>query len=201
MARPRFEMAWEEADTAAALKARYRSEARADRRMRLQGLWLLRSGRSVDEAAAAVGVHRRTVDRWVAWYRTGGLAAVLAHRQGGHGQPRKLTADHEAQVRAEVATGRFRTTAEVGGWIAATYGVRFQPGGVTSLLKRLRAAPKVPRPRHEKADPAAQTAWQRGGSPTRSRRRASGCGEQSAISTSCGWGCWALPGGAGGSGG
>jgi hypothetical protein len=43
MARPRFEMGWEGADTAAALKARYRSEARANRRMRLQGLWLVRT--------------------------------------------------------------------------------------------------------------------------------------------------------------
>ena len=133
--------------------------------MRLHGLWLLREGRSVDETAAAVGVHRRTVDRWVAWYRTGGLAAVLAHRQGGRGQPRKLTPEQEARVRAEVATGRFRTAAEIGAWITTTFGVRFRPGGVSSLLRRLRAAPKVPRPRHEKADPAAQAAWQRGGSP------------------------------------
>ena len=162
MARPRFEMTWAEADTAAALKARYRAEARADRRMRLQGLWLLREGRSVDETAAAVGVHRRTVDRWVAWYRRGGVDGALAHRQGGRGQPRKLTPEQEARVRAEVATDRFRT-AESGAWIAATFGVRFRRGGVSSLLRRLRAAPQVPRPRHEKADPAAQAAWQRGG--------------------------------------
>jgi len=161
MARPRFEVTWGEADTAAALKARYRSEARADRRMRLQGLWLLRVGRTVDETAAAVGVHRRTVDRWVDWYRRGGVAGVLAHRQGGQGQPRKLAPDQEAQVRAEVATGRFRTALEVGAWIAATFGVRFPPRGVRSLLRRLRAAPKVPRPQHEKAVPAAQAEWKK----------------------------------------
>lgn len=166
MARPRFEMTWDEADTAAALKARYRSEARADRRLRLQGLWLLRRGCTVDETAAAVGVHRRTGDRWVDWYRRGGLADVLTHRQGGHGQPRRLALDQEAQVQAEVATGRFRTAAEVGVWIAATFGVSFRPGGVCRLLRRLQAAPKAPRPQHEKAAPAAQAGWKKGGSPT-----------------------------------
>ena len=130
--------------------------------MRLQGLWLLRQGRSVDETAAALGVHRRTVDRWVDWYRTGGLAGVLAHRQGGQGQARKLSEDQEAQVRAAVATGRFRRAGAVGAWITATFGVTFRPGGWDGLLRRLGAGPKVPRPRHEKAAPAAQAAWPRG---------------------------------------
>jgi transposase len=164
MARPQFTMTWAAADTAATLKTRYRAEPRADRRMRLQGLWLLREGHSVAATAAAVGVHRRTVDRWVAWYRTGGLAAVLGHRQGGHGQGRKLRPEQEAQVAAEVATGRFRTAAAIGRWIAATFGVSFRPGGLAHLLARLRAAPKVPRPRHEQADAAAQATWKKGGS-------------------------------------
>ena len=167
MARPQFEVVWAAEDTAAALKAHYRKESRADRRLRLHGLWLLRCGRSVEETATAVGVHRRTVDRWVAWYRAGGASGVLAHRQGGHGQPRKLSADQEAQLRAEIATGRFRSAAEVGAWITTTFAVRYRPGGLDGLLRRLRAAPKVPRPRHEKADLAAQAAWQRGGSRMR----------------------------------
>jgi transposase len=114
MARPRFELMWAADDTAAVLKAKYRREGRTDRRLRLHGLWLLRSGWSVDETAAAVGVHRRTVDRWAAWYRAGGVAGALAHRRGGHGQARKLTAEQEAQLRTAIATGRFRSAAEVG---------------------------------------------------------------------------------------
>ena len=167
MARPRFAMTWAAEDTAETLKAQYRAEARADRRMRLQGVWLLREGRSVDAVAAAVGVHRRTVDRWVDWYRTGGRAGVRAHRQGGRGREPKLTPAQQHQVRTEVATGRFRTAADVGVWIGTTFGVGFQPGGVASLLVRLQAAPKVPRPRHTKADGAAQEAWKTGGSPMR----------------------------------
>ena len=140
--------------------------------MRLQGLWLLRQGRSVDAVAVAVGVHRRTVDRWVAWYRAGGLSGVLAHRQGGHGQPPRLTADQQAPVAAAVATGRFATAAQVGAWIEDTYGVTYRPGGLYELLGRLRCHPQVPRPLHEKADPAAQAAWQGGALVRRSKRRA-----------------------------
>lgn len=163
MARPHFAVQWAVEDSAVALKARYRREGRADRRLRLHGLWLLREGRSVDETANAVGTHRRTVDRWVAWYRVSGLAGVLTHRQGGHGQPSKLTAPQQAQLRAEVARGRFRSAAEAGAWLATTYGVNYRPGGLDALLRRLGAAPKIPRPRHEKADVAAQAAWQKGG--------------------------------------
>jgi transposase len=174
MAGKPFVMEWAAEDTAAVLKERYRAEADGKRRMRLQGLWLLRQGRHVDTVAAAVGVHRRTVERWIDWYRhEGGVAGVLGHRQGGVGQPSRLTVEQREELAAEVATGRFATAAPIGAWIAATYGVSYRPGGLYDLLGRLRCRPKVPRPLHEKADLAAQAAWQRGASPRRSRRPAS----------------------------
>ena len=166
----RFVMDWAAEDTEAALKAAYRAEADGKRRLRLQGLWLLRSGRPVDAVAAAVEVHRRTVERWIDWYRhEGGRSGVLAHREGGVGQPSRLTAEQQEQFAAEVATGRFRTAAEIGRWISATFGVTYQPGGVQDLLGRLKCHPKVPRPLHEKADLAAQEAWKKGGSVPPSR--------------------------------
>jgi transposase len=166
-----FVLDWAKPDTAAALKARYRAEADGKRRLRLPGLWLLRQGWHVDDVAAAVGVHRRMVERWIDWYRhEGGLPGVLAHHQGGVGQPSRLTAAQREQLAAEVATGRFRTAAEIGRWITDTFGVTYRPGGVQDLLGRLRCHPKVPRPLHEKADVAAQEAWKRGASPPPSPR-------------------------------
>lgn len=162
-----FVMVWAVEDTEAALKAAYRTEAASTRRLWLHGLWLLREGRSVDDVAATVGVHRRTVERWIDWYRhEGGLAGVLAHHHGGVGQPSRLTAAQREQVAGEVATGRFRTAAEVGQWIIATFGVSYRPGGVQDLLGRLKCHPKVPRPLHDKADLAAQDAWKKGASAT-----------------------------------
>lgn len=164
----RFVMVWATADTEAALKVRYRSEADGKRRLRLHGMWLLRQGEPVDDVAAAVGVHRRTVERWIDWYRhEGGIAGLLAHRQGGVGQPSRLTPAQREAVATEVASGRFRTAAEVGGWIAATFAVSYRPGGVQDLLGRLRCHPKVPRPLPEQTDLDAQEAWKGGASQPR----------------------------------
>ncbi len=151
-------MEWAAADSEAALKARYRSEHHVRRRQWLQGLWLLRRGWRVDDVAEAVGAGRRTVERWVDWYRTSGIDGVLARRPGGVGQPSRLTPAQREQVAVAVATGGFRTAAEVGTWIGATFGVRYRPGGVQDLLGRLRCHPKVPRPLHERADLDAQAA-------------------------------------------
>ena len=92
---------------------------------------------------------------------------MLAHRQGGVGQPPRLTAEQQADLSDEIATGRFRTAAEIGAYITQTFGVTYRPGGVSSLMGRLRCHPKVPRPLHEQADLAQQAAWKRGASPLR----------------------------------
>lgn len=163
-----FVMVWSAADSEVALKERYLSETHPRRRQWLQGLWLLRRGWRVDEVADAVGAGQRSVERWIDWYRTSGLDGMLAHRLGGHGQPCRLTADQQELVAATVATGRFRTAAEIGTWISDTFAVGYRPGGVSSLLGRVRCHPKVPRPLHERADPAAQEEWKKGASRRRS---------------------------------
>ena len=77
-------MAWDESDTEKALRKAYRVERDMDVRLRLHALWLLRSGeRRMHEVAGRVGTTYRTVQRWVAWYRTGRLEAVRTHRMGG----------------------------------------------------------------------------------------------------------------------
>lgn len=154
---------WRPEDEEATLKAAYRRERRPDVRPRLEALWLLRSGRSGREVAQVVGVHERSVQRWLDWYRQGGVAAVRAHRQAGTGQPSFLTAEQQAQLRAQAATGAFRTATEAQQWVADRFGVTYRPGGMYALLGRLRIHPKVPRPVNPKADQTAQAAWKKGG--------------------------------------
>jgi transposase len=172
MAGRRVRVEWQSSDTVEALHAAYRAEGAVEVRMRLHGLWLLRGGRRLSDVADAVGVHYRTVQRWVRWYEQGGVGAVRAHRQGGVGQPARLTAVQQEQVAETVATGQFRTAAEIGAWITATFGVRYRPGGLYSLLGRLRCAPKVPRPLHEKADLDAQDRFKKGARRRAGRSRA-----------------------------
>ena len=68
----RFLVTWCEEDTAEALKAAYQGESDLEFRTRLHGLWFLRCGWRLLSVAAAVGIHYRTVQRWVGWYREGG---------------------------------------------------------------------------------------------------------------------------------
>jgi transposase len=153
---------WREGDTADALKAAYLGERDGVVRSRLQALWLLRAGRTLGEVTAALGVHYRSVQRWVAWYRRGGLEPVRSRRKGGVGQTPFLSAQAREEVAREVEAGRFRTGQDIAAWINQAYGTRYRVGGVCSLLARLRCAPKVPRPVHPRADPARQEAWKRG---------------------------------------
>jgi transposase len=122
--------------------------------------------------AELLGTHYRSVQRWVAWYRQGGLAAVRGHRMGGVGQPSFLTAEAQAEIAEVVATGRFHTAAEIRDWIAEKYQVSYTVGGVYSLLTRLECNPKVPRPINPKANPDQQEAWKKGDFATPSSRPA-----------------------------
>ena len=157
-----FRIEWRAEDTAERLQAIYRAEKDAAVRLRLHGLWLLRTGRRLSEVAAVLGVHYRTVQQWAAWYRAGGVPAVTVPRAGGQGQPARLSPGQQEEVAEQVATGRFRTAGEIRDWIAAEYGVEYTVGGVYDLLERLRCRPKVPRPLHAKADPAEQERWKKG---------------------------------------
>lgn len=153
---------WAAADDAARLKALYQGETRRDVRPRLHALWLLRTGHRIREAAVVLGVHERNVQRWVGWYRDGGLPAVMGHRRQGAGKVAWLSPEQQAQLVAQTATGAFRTAAEVQQWVAETFGVQYTEGGMYALLGRLHVHPKVPRPINPKADIAAQDAWKRG---------------------------------------
>ncbi len=162
-----FVVAWRDEDTEEALRTVYRAERDPALRQRVRALWLLRGDtRLVSEVAAIVGVDYRTVQRWVRWYRSGGLTAVRSHRLGGPGQLPRLTLEQQEQVAKEVETGRFRSAATIRVWITETFGVTYSEGGMYALLARLRCAPKVPRPLHTKAKLEDQEAWKKGGLPT-----------------------------------
>ena len=105
------------------------------------------------------------MERWLGWYRAGGLTDVLRRvpGPGAAGQPPRLTPDQQAGVLGRCARGELRTFEEARAWVAAEYGVVYRPGGFSTSLRRLGVRPKGPRPVAEKADPAAQEAWKRGG--------------------------------------
>ena len=157
-----FRMEWHEEDTPAALKRTYLSQRDVSIRTRLHVLWLIRCDWQIKAASEAVGVHYRSAQRWVEWYREGGLNEVVSRKMGGVGQPRYLNSEQERKLKEEVDGGRFRTAGEIADWVESEYGVRFKGNSIYSLLQRLGCSPKVPRPRHEKANMKAQKSWKKG---------------------------------------
>ncbi len=158
-----FEIGWQE--SAEELFEAYRQEKDIHRRTRLQALWKLRQGRTLGEVSRIVGVSYRTLRRWVAWYRSGGLAEVLSRTPGhrARGGTSYLTPEQEAQVKAQADAGTFRTAQEAAKWIEQQWGVRYKYGGIYGLFRHLELRKKVPRPQAEKASPEAQAAWKKGG--------------------------------------
>lgn len=138
--------------------AQYQAEPVAEVRTRLHALWLLHLG----EGPTVVGVSRNTVQTWLQWYRSGGLAEVRAHRRGGPGKPSYLPPDQQAQLAAD--TGLFTTSQTVRDWLEAEFGVVSTVGSLYTLLPRLGIRLKRPRPRHTKAAPQVQMTWNNGGS-------------------------------------
>src|SRR5215207_2607641 len=79
-----LKVTWEE--SAEELYELYRGERDTERRKRVHALWLVRSGRPPAAAAELAGVGKRTLERWLSWYRRGGVEEVLK-RVPGHGAP------------------------------------------------------------------------------------------------------------------
>lgn len=161
MGRP-LQLEWHESESE--LKQRYQSEKDGERRTRLQALWLLRQGKRVADVVAVIGVNYRTIQEWIAWYRQGGLPAVLRRVRGyqARGQAAYLTPLQQRALVARVKLGDFRTVWEVRQWVEARWGIRYTYSGMWERMTGLRLGLKVPRPQAEKASPAAQARWKKG---------------------------------------
>lgn len=126
------------------LHAMFENERNGHRRARLQALWMLRTGSSIGEAGRAVGVDYRTVQRWVSWYRKGGLRDVLTRTPGyaAPGRPSRLTERQIADLIGRSRNGQFRTVSDAVIWSAQTYGVTYTYTGMYALLGRRGSGPE-----------------------------------------------------------
>jgi len=158
---PKLLVDWQ--DSAETLGRLYRAETDIELRTRFHALWLLRQGRAAQETAELVGAHPRTLRKWLAWYRAGGVAGLREHRHGGcQGRAAYLTPEQCRQLVEWTAQGGTRSIAQAQVWIRQQFGVVYTYWGMRSLLARLKISQKVPRPQAVKASPAAQEAWKKG---------------------------------------
>ena len=159
-----LEIEWQESEIE--LKTLYNKEVHAGKRVRLHALWLLRKGKRLSEISDVLDVSYRTLQRWVRWYREGGLPEVLDRTNGrGGGQLSYLSDEQKSLLRAKVDEGAFRTGEEATEWIESQWGIRYKAGSIYSLFRQMGIKKKVPRRQSDKADPAEQDAWKKGGLP------------------------------------
>jgi transposase len=139
-------------------------------------LALVLEGGSREEAARAAGMDRQTLRDWVHRYNAEGLAGLRDRPRPGR-KPR-LKPEQEAELATAVERGPDPDRDGVVRWrrvdlkalIEARYGVALHERSVGKVLRRLGFSRVSVRPRHPKADAAAQEAFKKA-SPIRYARR------------------------------
>jgi transposase len=152
---------WQEDE--AALKAAYQNEQNATVKTRLHLLWLVRQGHLLTQAAPLVGVHYRTAQEWIAWYKQGGLAQVKARKRGGVGRQPRLNPEQKEALLAK-ARGEGLVSVKDGlRFVQEQFGVTYTESGMNKVFSALELRKKVPRPRNAKASQEVQESYKKGG--------------------------------------
>src|SRR5881628_747305 len=153
--------------TPAELRALARRERDGRVSARLLALANALDGMSRDQAARAAGMDRQTLRDWVHRYNAEGLAGLSDRRRPG---PRpRLSPEQEAELVTAVEQGPDPDRDGVVRWrrvdlqalIEARFTVRLHERSVGKVLRRLGFARLSVRPKHPKADEAAQEAFKK----------------------------------------
>jgi transposase len=125
-------------ETADELLERHRTELDPRRRTRLRALWLLRQGYSIEDTSEMVDASYRTIQRWIGWYRLGGVDAVLKRvpGHGASGRHARLNREQEAAIAARAMSGGFRTVWDAIVWVREQWGVTYTYTGMHALMQR-----------------------------------------------------------------
>ena len=152
-------------------RARQATEAGAARRWQI--LWLLARGHTATQVAAVTGYSAYWIGQLARRYNAEGPSSVEDRRHQAPGHRGTLSEEQEEELRqalqgpapeGEMWTGR--TVAE---WISQRVGRPVSYWVGWAYLRRLELRRLRPRPRHVKADAAAQEAFKRGSAPSSAR--------------------------------
>jgi transposase len=177
---------------------RRRHETR-DKRLyeRLSAVLWIADGTTRFEVADLLGRSVPQLAELLRLFRNGGLDALctLHHR----GDPGKLSAAQVERLKQEISTGRFRSSEQVRVWLEEAFGVRYTPGGIKGLLRRVGASYHKVTGFLWNADPDMQREFVAHYERQRRRRNGRGPGARGATSWTpairCGGWSWYTPAG------
>jgi transposase len=154
-----------------ALEQRYRRAKDPVARSHWQILWLLTTGMPTAEVARVSRYSVNWVRELARRYREEGPAGIGDRRHGNPGAAPLLDAEQQAQLRVALGgpapNGDLWTCRSVAAWMSQTLGRPVSAQRGWEWMRRLGFTPQQPRPRETRADPAAQAAFKKGGSPRR----------------------------------
>ena len=129
--------------------------------IRLRVVLLAREGETAVTIAHALGISRRAVQRWVTRYNAEGVDGLADRPRPG--QPKHLLDEAIEGFRQRIEAGPLPQDGvctlrgrDIQTILQKEFGVIHSLSGVYVLLHRLGYSCLVPRPRHRKANPAAQ---------------------------------------------
>jgi transposase len=141
----------------------YRAAKEPVMRSHWQIIWLLAHRRTSEQVAASTGYRVKWIRTVAQRYNQNGPSGLGDFRHRHPGQPGLLSAAQRAALATALdrqpPDGGLWTGPNVAAWRAATRGRPVHPQRGWEMLRRLGVRPKVPRPRHVKADPATQAAF------------------------------------------
>jgi transposase len=147
------------------LERRYRTAKELVARSHWQMVWLLAQGQSAEQVAAVTGYTANWVRTIAQRYNQHGPAGLGDRRHRNTGAAGLLSASQQADLARVIEQpspdGGMWTGPKVAAWMAASLGRPIHPQRGWEVLRRLGWTPKVPRPRHAKADPQAQAVFKK----------------------------------------
>lgn len=144
---------------AAELEPAWREHTEAWARQRLLVIRLVAQHElSAERIAAAAGVNRSTVFRYLDNFQAGGVAQLLHRDYTGGKEPTLAGADHTAFVE-QLRSGKFRRAKEAQAWIKQRTNRALALSSVYTLLGKAGGVLKVPRKTHAKKDAARTEAF------------------------------------------
>lgn len=143
----------------AELESAWREHTTAWARQRLLVIRLVAQHElSAERIAAAAGVNRSTVFRYLENFQAGGVAQLLHRDYTGGKEPTLAGTDHTAFVE-QLRSGKFRRAKEAQAWIKQRTNRALALSSVYTLLGKAGGVLKVPRKTHAKKDAAKTEAF------------------------------------------
>ena len=147
------------------LETRYRKAREGVEKSHWQILWLLAQGKATREVAEVTGYCLNWIHILVRRYNQQGPQAIVDQRHRNPGAAPLLSAEQQAHLvqalDGPAPDGGLWTGRQVAQWIQTHSGRQVHPQRGWEYLKRLNYSKRVLRPRHAKADPAAQEAFKK----------------------------------------